>query len=279
MSELDHPGEIQEWQSQRLESLRSESGWLTLVGLFWLESGENRFGADPANPIVLTEGAVPPLAGSFYLDQERVRVRAAEDVDLYLNGEAVGERELRADDTGQPDILRLNDLSLMVIKRGDRFAIRVKDPNTPTRKEFSGMQYFPIDPEYRLEADFVAYESPKEVEVPTVLGTPDLMKAPGYVEFELGGQSLSLEPYVRAGDERLFFILKDQTSGKETYPAGRYLYTDPPTQEGVVWLDFNKSYTPPCAFTPYATCPYPPSRNWLPIRIEAGEKSYQSVGS
>ena len=274
MSEADYLQEIQEWQSWRLESLRSESGWLTLVGLYWLEPGENRFGSDPANRLVLSEGSVP-FGGSFYLEQDRVRVRAAEGVDLYLNDEMVGERELQADDMGrQPDILRLNDLHFMVLKRGDRFAIRIKDANNPTRREFKGMEYFPVDPNYRVEADFVAYESPTEVAVPTVLGTNEAMKAPGYVEFDLKGRRLSLEPFLRPGDRKLFFILKDETSGKETYPAGRYLYADPPEQ-GVVLLDFNKSYTPPCAFTPYATCPYPPRKNWLPIRIEAGEKNYE----
>ncbi len=268
----DYAREIAEWRQGRLARLTSEDGWLTLVGLHWLKPGENRFGSDPANEVVLPAGKAPALAGSFLLEEGRVRVRALPGSGLTLEGAAVGERELRTDATGEPDVVRLGELRFYVIERGGRFAVRVKDPQAATRREFPGLDYFPADPRFRVTADFVPYESPKEVSVPTVLGTVETMRAPGRVRFELDGRSLSLEPVLEdPGAAELFFIFKDATSGRETYPAGRYLYAPLP-KDGKVVLDFNKAYNPPCAFTPYATCPYPPRENWLPVRIEAGEK-------
>lgn len=273
----DYAREIAEWRERRLARLTAEDGWLTLVGLHWLKPGQNRFGSDPANDVVLPAGKAPSLAGSFFLDEGRVRVRALPGSGVTFEGAAVGERELRTDAAGEPDVLRVGDLRLHVIERGGRFAVRVRDPDAPTRRRFGGLDYFPADLRFRVTAEFVPYDSPKEVSVPTVLGTVETMRAPGYVRFELGGRSLTLEPVLEDPNAtELFFIFKDATSGRETYPPGRYLYTPLP-KDGKVVLDFNKAYNPPCAFTPYATCPYPPKQNWLPVRVEAGEK-YVSEG-
>ncbi|MFQ5931686.1 MAG: DUF1684 domain-containing protein [Nitrospiraceae bacterium] len=271
----DYVRQIERWRAQRLESLQSETGWLTLVGLFWLQPGHNRFGTDSSNELVLPQGSAPPFVGSFFLDEEgHVQVHSDPDAGLTLQGEPVTKRNLRADHAGEPDILRLNDLMLYLIKRGDRYAIRAKDPNSPTRKNFMGLEHYPEDQTSRDSAQFVPYETPREVAVPTILGTVQPMAAPGYVKFVLNGEALTLEPVVESpNNEELFFIFKDETSGKETYPAGRFLYADRP-EGGQVVLDFNKAYNPPCAFTPYATCPLPPQQNWLSIHIEAGEKNY-----
>ena len=266
--------EVEAWRADRQERLESETGWLTLVGLHWLGPGENRFGTGSHNEIVLPEGRAPASAGSFFLDAGQVTARAPAEVGLTLDGELVTDRELRADGAGEPDVLLLNGLRLNVINRGDRHAIRVRDPASPVRKNFTGMDYFPIDPAYRVEATFEPYERPREVEIPTVLGTVETMLSPGYVEFFLHGKTLRLEPVVGSlDDDELFFIFKDETSGRETYDAGRFLYADMP-ESGRVALDFNKSYNPPCVFTPYATCPLPPKHNALPVRIQAGEKTY-----
>jgi len=270
----EHLAEIESWRAERQKRLESETGWLTLVGLHWLEAGENRFGTGPDNEIVLPEGTAPAMAGSFFLDGDRVTVRAPAHAGLTLEGDPVTERELRDDDPGPVDELLLNDLRLYVIERGDSYAVRIKDPNSPARKGFSGMDYFSIDPAYRVEAAFVAHEEPREVKIPTVMGTVETMLSPGYVEFSLHGKAQSLEPVVESlDDDQLFFIFRDETSGKETYGAGRFLYTDMPAN-GKVALDFNKAYNPPCVFTPYATCPLPPKQNSIPARIEAGEKTY-----
>src|SRR6516162_5455203 len=160
---------------------------------------------------------------------------------------------------------------MFVIQRANRFGIRLKDKNSATRKAFSGLKYFPVQEQYRVEARFLPYDPPKKIAVPNILGDTEEEPSPGYVEFTLSGQKCRLDP-VSAGDE-LFFIFRDLTSGKETYPSGRFLYTDMP-KNGEVVLDFNKAVNPPCAFTPFATCPLPPKQNHLPIRIEAGELRY-----
>jgi len=266
--------EEESWRSKRLERLQSETSWLTLVGLYWLKPGENRFGTDASNDVVLPQGSGPAYAGSFFLDNGKVRARASENSGLTLNGGPVDDGELRGDDSETIDELRLNSLRMYVIERGERFGIRAKDPESPTRKEFRGLTYFPPDPAYRLSAEFVPYESAKEVHIPTVLGTVETMKAPGYVKFSLQGMELTLEPVLETPSAKdLFFIFKDATSEHETYGSGRFLYSELPV-DGRVTLDFNRAYNPPCAFTPYATCPLPPKANLLPLRIEAGEKKY-----
>jgi uncharacterized protein (DUF1684 family) len=267
--------EIEDWRARRLERLTSDSGWLTVVGLHWLKQGENRFGSGAENEVVLPEGESPLMAGSFFLEGEQVSVQGAEDAELMLDGKPVTARtDITSDDQGKPDMLRMGDLSLYVIKRGERYAVRVKNPHSAARKEFEGLDYFPISTELRVEARFVPSDEPKTINIPTVLGTTAPMDVPGVVTFSLEGREFTLEPVVDGPDyEDLFFIFKDQTSADETYPAGRFLYTDAPV-DGRVTLDFNKAYNPPCAFTEFATCPLPPKQNVIAVRIEAGEKDY-----
>jgi uncharacterized protein (DUF1684 family) len=205
-----------------------------------------------------------------------VRIRPAAGVSILLDGQVIGERTLADDAGGKPDIVQLGDLRFHAIRRGERFGVRVRDPKSPLRSGFKGLEYFPAAPAYRVEAEFQAYEKPRKVPIPTVLGTTEEMEAPGRVRFVLAGQELTLEPVVEDPKEpSLFFIFKDATAGSETYPAGRFLYAEMP-KDGKVVLDFNKAYNPPCAFTPYATCPLPPRQNWLNVRVEAGEKKFGS---
>jgi uncharacterized protein (DUF1684 family) len=268
--------EEEAWRSQRRARLESETGWLSLVGLHWLAKGENRFGTGAGNDVALPEGTAPAKAGSFFLEDGRVRVHADPGAGLTLDGAPVVDRVLKTDADGAPDALRLGRLHLVVIRRGDRHAIRVRDPMSPARTGFRGLEYFPADPGYRIVAAFTPYDPPKDVPIPTVLGTVETMKAPGRVTFVLDGKEVSLDPVLEDPDAKeLFFLFKDATSGKETYGAGRYLYTALP-ENGKVVLDFNRAYNPPCAFTPYATCPFPPKQNVLPVRVAAGEKAYEN---
>jgi hypothetical protein len=261
--------EIEDWRAARVERLKSEDGWLTLVGLHWLVPGKNRFGTDPDGEIVLPAGRAPAYAGSLFLEQGAVRVQGASG--LTLAGEPVVERALKTDAGGEPDVLELGDLRLHIIEREGRFGVRVKNPRSPVRLEFRGLDYFPVNPRLRVVAEFVPYEKPRQVLVATVIGTESPMQVPGRVRFELDGKALTLEPVLE--EDRYWFLFKDATNGRETYPAGRYLYGEL-QGAGKLVLDFNKAYNPPCAFTPYATCPLPPKRNWLDVRIEAGEKTY-----
>ncbi len=262
---------IEAWRADRSRRLQAEDGWLTLVGLHFLSEGENPVGADPKDAVALPEGCVPRQAGAFILEKGTVRLHATVDSGITLDGKPVPDAPLRTDQDGKPDLLRAGRISFHVIRRGDRFAIRVKDPEAAARRTFKGIPAYPVDPAWRVEGSFEAYPAPKEIGIPTVLGTVEKMPSPGLVHFTVKGRKLALQP-VQEGEE-LFFIFADATSGKGTYPAGRFLYAAAP-KDGKVVLDFNKAYNPPCAFSPYATCPLPPAQNRLKLAIPAGEKDY-----
>lgn len=253
-----YKAEVERWRAQREASLKADDGWLTVTGLFWLKEGPNSAGAGAANDIRLPRG--PERLGVFELRGGKVTFHGADGRTLAM----------QTDKAGSPTPLTSGDLTMFVIERGRRYGIRLKDKQSQYRKEFHGLEWFAIDERYRVTARFVPYNPPKSIPVLNVLGDTTVQHSPGFAEFTLNGQSLRLEP-VEEGDQ-LFFILKDRTAGKQTYPAGRFLYAARP-KDGTVVLDFNKAYSPPCAFTPYATCPLPPKQNQLPVRIEAGEKN------
>jgi len=265
--------EIESWRSDRIARLTADDGWLTLVGLEWLEPGANPFGGDASFPVVLPGESVPPKVGVLEVgDDGTVTVTAEPGSGLELDGRPVDHATLATDADGKPDVLRLGRLAMYVIRRGDRFALRIKDPDAATRREFKGLQYFPIDPGFRVTARLEPYPEPREVAVPTVVGIDEEMLAPGRLRFTLGGRDLSLEPLISAPDDRdLFIIFRDTTSGETTYGAGRFLSAEL-QPDGTAVLDFNRAYNPPCAFTPYATCPLPPDGNDLDVAITAGER-------
>lgn len=264
--------EIQRWQRQREAALKADNGWLTVAGLFWLKEGRNSVGAGRTNDVVLPKGSAPDAVGVFELHNGTTTFYPVPGVALTLNDKPLsGSSLLRPDSAGSPDLLRVGDLTLFVILRGKRFAVRLKDKNSEMRKAFTGLKYFTVREQYRVQARFVPYNPAKAIAVPNILGEVEMEASPGYVEFTLNGHRCRLDP-ITEGDS-LFFIFKDLTSSKETYPSGRFLFTAMP-KNGEVLLDFNKAVNPPCAFTPYATCPLPPKQNHLPIRIEAGELRY-----
>ena len=264
--------EIEQWRREHESNLKADDGWLTVVGLFWLKQGENTVGTDRRSAVVLPQGSASLQAGSFQFHNDTTSFQPAAGVNWTVNGQPVNSRvTLRPDSSESPDVLCLNDLTMFVIQRGNRFGVRLKNKNSESRKTFTGLKYFPVNDAYRVVAKFVPYDPPKTIAVPNILGDTEQEPSPGYVEFMLNGQKCRLDP-VSEGDE-LFFIFRDLTSGKETYPSGRFLFTAMP-KNGEVALDFNKAVNPPCAFTPFATCPLPPKQNHLPIRVEAGELRY-----
>jgi uncharacterized protein (DUF1684 family) len=265
--------EIERWRAKREERLKADGGWLTVTGLFWLQEGANPAGSAPGSAVLLPPAA-PPHAGVFELRQGKVTLSLKPGVSATLEGQPLTTRELKGDGTGAPDVVSLGRLTLQVIERGRRVGIRLKDMDSATRREFKGLDWFPVDESYRVTARFVPYASPRPLAVPNVLGEIEEMASPGYAEFTLQGRSLRLEPVLEDPEAKeLFFIFRDQTGGKETYPAGRFLYAPLPSA-GTLVIDFNKAYNPPCAFTRYATCPLPPKGNRLEVRIAAGEKDY-----
>ncbi len=243
-----------QWRESRRTRLTSEDGWLTLVGLNWLHEGTNEISL-PAHP---------PVMKKFVLDQGKVTMDAV---------------VLRDDTDPQgPTVTRIGTLSFTAIKRsdknGDRYGIRVKDAQSASRKLFKGLQYFPSNPDYRVEAKFEPYQPARKISITNVLGMTSDEVSPGALVFTLKGKTYRIDPILEQGEKDLFIIFKDATSGKETYGAARYLYATPPDANGKTVVDFNHAYNPPCAFTPYATCPLPPPQNRLAVRIEAGEKKY-----
>ena len=265
--------EIQKWRDSYEANLRQDNGWLTLAGLFWLKDGDNSFGAGLENDIVLPERSAPEIAGTFIFHDGNTRLLAKRDVPVLLNGQRVlTEMPLKPDTTGHPDRITLGRLSMIAIQRGSRRGIRVWDNANQARREFRGTRWFQVEESYRITARFVSYAQPKMIPILNVLGDTEPNPSSGYAEFEMDGKQCHLEPLLEGG--QLFFLFKDLSSGKQTYPAGRFLYADLP-KNGKVILDFNKAHNPPCAFTAYATCPLPPKQNYLPVAIDAGELNYE----
>jgi uncharacterized protein (DUF1684 family) len=262
--------QVEKWRRAYETSLRSYDGWLAVTGLFWLHEGENKFGSDPLNDIVLTEGNVPAELGSFKMHDGKIEVRINAGVQIKMKGQPVQSAAILPD---SDDRLAIGDLSLLVHKSGERYAVRLKDKNSKLRRDFAGLRWFPIDEHYRVEAKFVPYDPPHELEIQNEAGDTVKMPSPGYAEFALAGEQYRLEaiPQTTGG---LNFIFRDLTSGKETYPAARFLDTPQP-KDGQLILDFNEAYNPPCAYNPYTTCPLPPPENRLRIRIAAGEMMYK----
>ncbi|MBA3547905.1 MAG: DUF1684 domain-containing protein [Nannocystis sp.] len=269
---------IREWRAGRIAALRAEHGWLALAGLYWLDSldtGEHRLGADPGADLVFPEGA-PPEIGRLRLQGGEVSLQVAPGVDARIGELAVTQTVLRSDvDPKQPpDRVHIGErFTFFILSRGGRLGVRLYDSASPARREFAGIDSFPVASEWRIQARFEAHAQPREIEHPTVLGTVQAAQVPGVAVFSIAGREHRLTPILEAGPagQELLFVFRDQTSGVETYTGGRFLIAAL-AQDGTVELDFNKAHNPPCAFTPYATCPVPLPENRLPIRIEAGEK-------
>jgi uncharacterized protein (DUF1684 family) len=245
------------WRAEREASLKAPGGWLSVAGLFWLHAGDNAVGSDPQSDVVLPAGT-PAHVGVLRLEGGHV---------------SYNKRILKTDVTDHPDVVDIGAVSFTIIERGGKTGVRVRDPNAKTRSEFTGCQWFPADPAWRVKAKWVAYPAPKKISITNILGMTDEEPSPGYAEFTVNGKAMRLEPVTEDGE--LFFMFKDATSGKSTYGAGRFLYAPVPKPGvGEVELDFNRAHNPPCAFTAFATCPLPPKQNILQTAIEAGEKSY-----
>ena len=259
---------VEKWRQDREAKLKSDQGWLTVSGLFWLHEGENRFGSSPMNDIELPEG-YPAEAGAFEFHAGKIVVHLNSGVAATIQGKPVQTAELLPD----ADPIRMGDISLAVHGSGDRLSIRMRDKNSKLRKDFQGLHWFPVDESYRVVGHWVPYDKPREVVSQNILGDVTHNQATGYVEFSLHGQALRLEPEEN-DDQGMEFVFRDLTAGKETYHAARFLVTGP-IQDSKVVLDFNEAYNPPCAFNPYTTCPLPIPENRLKVRVEAGEMSYK----
>lgn len=264
--------ELHAWRADREEGLRSPTGWLSLVALGWLGEGETTVGSSPDNGLRLPEGSCAPRVGRFLREGDVVRFVAAEGVPVRVNGRDVREAVLRSDATGDPDRLSAGRIDMTIIERRGRLGVRAKDPQAPALDGFEGVPAWPPDPAYRVLAHYEPFAASREVAIPTAIG-PGTMKASGQLVFRFAGEEHALLASAQGdGAGGFFVVFGDATNGQESYAAGRFLAAGPPDEKGRVVLDFNRAVNPPCAFTDYATCPYPPAENRLDVAIRAGEK-------
>jgi len=260
-----------QWQEKRIEGLKKN--WLSLRGLFWLQQGENSFGSHSSNHVIFPADRAPGEIGKFLLTNNRVTISVSEEMDVTHEGNPVSEMIMQSDELGKPTILEMGSLRWHVIKRGDKFGVRLRDSESPFIKEFHGLDAYKLDTAWRIKARYEPHIRPVTMTINDVLGTSTQYESPGAMVFSIDGETYKLNIMSKQDAKRYWMIFADETSGRETYGGGRYLYVDAPGETGFTYIDFNQAYNPPCAFTSFATCPLAPVQNILPIPITAGEKS------
>ena len=281
------PGEVawraklEGWRTQREHEIAAPDGWLSLIALDWLKPGVNSFGAAADNQVRIGAKA-PDHFGMLTVSGSTIQLLSRAGgfpADFMLDGKPAREGPLSVDDA-KPSTLTWHGLTMVVLRRGDRYALRIKDADSQVRTEFRGLHWFAPNLHFTVEARWIPFTPPHTEKIPTVIGATLDLPAPGIAEFTLDGKTLRLEPVLEdPHDTTLFFILRDTTSKTTTYQAGRFLRAAFPDRglgaPGTLVLDFNQLYNPPCAYTAYATCPLPPDQNRLPVALEAGEQRYE----
>lgn len=270
---------LAQWRADRLAALTADSGFLTLVGLFWLEPGRSSFGRARSNDLMLDHPALPRRLGVFELVGGKVRFIAARRATVLESGRPVAVVEMQPDTSGSPTVLRHGPLEFFVIERAGRLGVRIRDLDSPRRREFPGIDYFDADDQWRIEARFEPYEPVRQISILNVLGMESDMPSPGAIVFEKEGREWRLDAIDESSESATLFVMfADGTSGRESYGAGRFLDVPRPVNGRLV-IDFNRAYNPPCAFNEFATCPLPPEQNRLALRITAGERKFPHAGA
>jgi uncharacterized protein (DUF1684 family) len=265
---------IDAWRAGRVSRLTSESGWLTLVALFWLKEGENSFGRASSNALILDHASLADTAGAFVLTGHQVHFVARPGAGVTHDGQAITSLPLASDAQGEPTVLASGSLRFFIIERAGNLGVRVRDLDNPQRRNFRGLTYFPVSTEWVFNARFEPYEPAHHLKIVNILGMEEEAQSPGAVVFIKNGREWRLDTVLETpGDTELFIMFADATSGHETYGAGRFLYIPLPAGQTAL-VDFNKALNPPCALNDFATCPLPPPQNRLKVRVDAGEKKY-----
>jgi uncharacterized protein (DUF1684 family) len=272
--EAAHREDVEAWRRDRIAALKAPDGWLTLVGLYWLHEGNNTIGSAAYNELLFPAGT-PAHIGRIYLTDGVARLYAAPGAGLLHDGQPVDSLTMAPDTAGTPTVVSLGSLQWHLIARDGQIGVRLRDVESAAAAALDSIASYPIDPAWRITGRFVPYRPARKITVPTILGTVSEQTTAGALAFEVNGLTHRLDVIGEPGDSTFFVIFADPTNGNETYDAGRYLYVDAPDEEGRVVIDFNKAYNPPCVFTPYATCPFPPRQNRLRLLVEAGEKKYE----
>ncbi|HEU4746699.1 MAG TPA: DUF1684 domain-containing protein [Anaerolineales bacterium] len=268
MANLEYENSVLKRRQEVDTNLRRENGWLALAGLFWLRKGTNLIGSDPESDILLPKRA-PARLGTFEFDGNNVTLKVESSLPVEVNGVPTTSALLDADQEDVPSFLTFHDMRMVVVRRSKGVGIRVWDNTREARRTFPTREWYPVKEEFRVPAIYIRYETPKVVKMPDILGAILDEPMQGYLSFELKGKKHELI-VEELPDRRLFVQFMDLTNGNPTYPSGRYHYTDA-HENGKVFIDFNKAYSPPCAFTEFATCTFPPQENHLNVAIEAGE--------
>jgi uncharacterized protein (DUF1684 family) len=262
----DYAAQIEQFRAAREADLKADDGWLTVVGLHWLKDGANRVGSGLGSDVPLP-AAAPSKVGVITLSHGSASFTPEPGAHVTLNGQHTRAALVKPN----TDIFATGRVKFFLIQRPDGLAVRVKDNDSGARREFTHLNWFPVDPSWRFEARYTAFEQPETLLLDTLAGGRQQHSSPGYVTFQKDGRDYRLDPVLEG--ERLFFVIRDQTSGKSTYGGARFVYADLP-KDGLVTLDFNQAINPPCVFTAHATCPLPPPQNRLPIAVTAGEMMY-----
>jgi uncharacterized protein len=268
-----HRLEIEAWHEKQMASLKSESGWLNLIGLYWLEEGENSFGSGDEVDLKIENSLFPETLGIFFLEAGKVYFEP-KLLGVESEGALVEEKILIFDPNDKiTKPLAFESLHWVIIKRSDAFGVRLRDYEADAVNKFEGVEQYPIDLNWRIEAKFIPYESSKTISITNVIGQTTQNPTPGYLRFQINGETFTLDA-LDGNEEELYLIFADETSGRETYGGGRYMYVKKADDSGNVIIDFNKAYNPPCVYTAHATCPLPPRQNMLDVAITAGHKNY-----
>ena len=266
---------VEQWRSERAERLRNPDGWLSFTGSGQVSEGDSSVGSAPGNAIVVPKG--PAKWGTLRLSGHVLRFDAEPGSGVTIDGKPFESAALLTQlDKGGPTAIHAGQQRFYVVKTGDVYGWRFRDPESPALAAFNGVPHFPVDPSWRIEAKWTAYAQPLKTELVTSNGTTEAAEIPGEASFERDGRRFTLKPIIEDGETDLFFIIADRTSGKETYGGARFLYAAAP-QDGKVVLDFNRAQNPPCALNGHVVCPTAPAGNRLPVRVEAGEKTYPLV--
>ena len=261
------------FHAEREKILLADDGWFTVAGLHFLNPGDNKFGSDPLNDVVLDYPDVPKQGGVITMNGTAVTIKAAAGQSLTYNGKPAKEGVLHLAAGDKPaDTITFKTTTFFLHYSGPRLAIRVRDQNAPLRKNYSGLQWYAANPSVKVVGQFTKLATPKTVQVPNILGDLEPFEVAGTVAVTIGGKAANMEAW-KSGNQ-LWFVFRDLTSADTTYPSARFLYTDMPGPDGKLVMDFNRARNPPCAYNQWTTCPLPPSANKLAVRIEAGEKRY-----
>ncbi len=270
--------ETEAWHKRRIDALTGDSGWLNLVGLYWLDEGTFSFGSAADGDLVFPSAA-PAHIGTFEVTDTTVVVVVDPGVEVTVDGQPIYRMPLLADTRPEPEaptMMALGHLRWWLIERDGRFGIRLRDLSIPVSDTFQGIERYPVDAEWRIQAKLEAHAEPVEIAVPNILGHVTQERSPGTLVFEIDGETRRLDP---TGDltSSLFIVFADRTTGRDTYGGGRFLYVAPPDSGGYTVIDFNRAYNPPCAFTAFSTCPQPPAQNRMSVAVQAGEKTYRQT--